>query len=320
MKLQDLIGNTPLVELRRICPNPRVRLLGKLEGNNPGSSVKDRAAWSMVRGAVERGELRPGMRLIEPTSGNTGIALAMIAALEGYRIELVMPENATAERVKTMRAFGADVVLTPADLSMEGAIDYAREKVAGGGYLMLNQFGNDDNWRAHYRGTGPEIWRDTDGRVTHFVSAMGTTGTIMGVSRFLKERNDAIRIVGVQPAEDARIPGIRRWPKAYLPAIFDPARVDRIIDVTQQEAEDTARALAREEGVFCGVSSGGACAAACKLARELDEGVIVFIVCDRGDRYLSSTLFESAPPDPPGLEGKRAGARLRVPGTGPAEV
>ncbi len=291
MRLENLIGGTPLVELSRICPNPRVKLLGKLEGTNPGSSVKDRAAWSMVRRAEARGDLRPGVRLIEPTSGNTGIALAMIAAMRGYPIELVMPDNATAERVRTMQAFGAEVVLTPSEKSMEGAIDLARERVAGGGYLMLDQFANDDNWRAHYEGTGPEIWRDTDRRVTHFVSAMGTTGTIMGTSRYLKEQSAAVEIVGVQPTDGSQIPGIRRWPKAYLPRIFDPARVDRIVDVDQREAEDMTRALARIEGLFCGVSSGGACAAACRVARGLSEGVVVFIVCDRGDRYLSSDLF-----------------------------
>lgn len=291
MRFPELIGNTPLIELSRLNPNPKVRLFGKLEGNNPGSSVKDRAAYSMITGAEARGELRPGIRIIEPTSGNTGIALAMIAAMKGYEIELVMPENSTAERVKTMRAFGARVVLTPAEKSMEGAIDYARARVAEGGYFMLNQFGNDDNWRAHYRGTGPEIWRDTEGAVTHFVSSMGTTGTIMGTSRYLKEQSPAVQIVGVQPQEGAKIPGIRRWPEAYLPKIFEPQRVDRIIDVGQEEAEEMARRLAREEGVFSGVSSGGACVAARKVASEIDEGTVVFIVCDRGDRYLSTSLF-----------------------------
>lgn len=294
MRLEQLIGNTPLVDITRLNPNPQVRLLGKLEGNNPGSSVKDRAAYWMIKGAEKRGEIGPGTRLIEPTSGNTGIALAMIAAMKGYEIELVMPENSTAERVKTMRAFGARVTLTPAETSMEGAIDYARARVAEGGYFMLNQFGNDDNWRAHYESTGPEVWRDTEGAVTHFVSSMGTTGTVMGTSRFLKEKNPSVQIVGVQPQEGAKIPGIRRWPAAYLPKIYDPARVDRILDVSQEEAEDTARRLAREEGIFSGVSSGGACAAARRLAEELDEGVVVFIVCDRGDRYLSSTLFDGA--------------------------
>jgi S-sulfo-L-cysteine synthase (O-acetyl-L-serine-dependent) len=291
MNLVELVGNTPLVELRRINPNPRVRLLGKVEGNNPGSSVKDRAAKFMIEGAERRGELRPGVRIIEPTSGNTGIALAMIAAIKGYEIELVMPENSTAERVATMEAFGAKVTLTPAAASMEGAIDHAREQVAKGGVLMLDQFGNADNWRAHHETTGPEIWRETNFGITHFVSAMGTTGTIMGVSRYLKERSPAVRIVGVQPAEGAKIPGIRRWPKEYLPAIFEPERVDLVMDVTQEEAEETARLLARREGVFTGVSAGGACAAACRLASTLESGVVVFILCDQGDRYLSSDLF-----------------------------
>ena len=258
MKLTDLIGNTPLVELPTgLAGRPDVRLFGKMEGQNPGSSVKDRAAWSMIRRAEERGDLRPGVSLIEPTSGNTGIALAMIAAARGYRLELVMPDNATAARVKTMRALGATVVLTPADRSMEGAIDYARARVAEGGYVMLDQFANPDNWRAHYATTGPEIWRDTAGDVTHFVSAMGTTGTIMGVSRFLKEKSGAVQIVGVQPEDGSSIPGIRRWPKEYLPKIFEPARVDRVVDVRQDDAEETARRLANEDGVFVGVSSGG---------------------------------------------------------------
>jgi cysteine synthase B len=291
MKLIDLVGNTPLVELSRVNPNSRVRLYGKFEGNNPGSSVKDRAAKYMIEGAERRGELKPGVRIIEPTSGNTGIALAMIAATKGYEIELVMPENSTAERVATMEAFGAKVTLTPAEASMEGAIDYAREQVLKGGVLMLNQFGNPDNWRAHYETTGPEIWQQTDFGITHFVSAMGTTGTIMGVSRYLKEQSPAVQIVGVQPSEGAKIPGIRRWPKEYLPAIFEPERVDIVMDVGQEEAEETARILARREGVFTGVSAGGACAAACRLAATLESGVIVFVVCDQGDRYLSSDLF-----------------------------
>ena len=293
MNLVDLVGNTPLVELHRVNPNPGVRLFGKMEGNNPGSSVKDRAAKFMIEGAEKRGELRPGVRIIEPTSGNTGIALAMIAAIKGFEIELVMPENSTAERVATMKAFGAKVTLTPADVGMEGAIDFVREQVAKGGVLMLNQFGNSDNWRAHYQTTGPEVWRDTKGTITHFVSAMGTTGTIMGTSRYLKEQNPSVRIVGVQPSESAKIPGIRRWPKEYLPAIFEPERVDVTMDVTQQEAEEMARRLARQEGLFAGVSSGGACAAACRLAGTLDSGVIVFVLCDQGDRYLSSDLFST---------------------------
>ncbi len=296
MKISDLVGNTPLIELRRICPNPRVRLLAKMESHNPGGSVKDRPALSMIEGAEARGELRPGVRLIEPTSGNTGIALAMIACAKGYELELVMPENSTAERVWTMRAFGAKVTLTPAEGSMEAAIDYAREKVARGEAIMLDQFSNPDNWKAHYRGTGPELWRDTQGTLTHFVSSMGTTGTIMGVSRFLKEQSPAPTIVGAQPADGAKIPGIRRWPQEYLPKIYEPARVDRIVDVTQQDAEETTRRLAREEGVFCGMSAGGATWVALQIAREIDEGVIAVIICDRGDRYLSSDLFRQEAP------------------------
>ena len=292
MDLTDLIGNTPLVDLVHMNRKPNVKLLGKLEGNNPGSSVKDRAAYSMIKGADDRGELKPGIRIIEPTSGNTGIALAMIASRLGHDLVLVMPESATKERVQTMRAFGAEVVLTNAEQSMEGAIDYAREKVAEGGYYMLNQFGNPDNWKAHYQSTGPEIWRDSEKSVSHFVSAMGTTGTIMGVSRFLKEKNPAIQIVGVQPKDGASIPGIRRWPPAYLPAIFEKERVDTIVDVSQEEAVHTTRRLANEEGVFCGMSSGGAVFAALEVCQQLDEGVVVVILCDRGDRYLSSALFE----------------------------
>jgi cysteine synthase B len=291
MNVVDLVGNTPLVELRRVNSNPRVRLFGKVEGNNPSSSVKDRAAKFMIEGAEKRGELKPGVRIIEPTSGNTGIALAMIAAVKGLEIELVMPDSSTAERVATMEAFGAKVTLTPGDAGMEGAIDYTRAQVAKGGVVMLNQFGNPDNWRAHYETTGPEIWRDTRGTITHFVSAMGTTGTVMGTSRFLKEQNTQVQIVGVQPADGAKIPGIRRWPKEYLPAIFEPERVDVTMDVTQQEAEEMARRLALEEGIFAGVSSGGACAAACRLASTLDSGFIVFVLCDQGDRYLSSDLY-----------------------------
>jgi cysteine synthase B len=294
VKLADLVGNTPLVELTRLSPKPSVRLLGKLEGHNPGGSVKDRPALSMIEAAEARGELRKGVRLIEPTSGNTGIALAMIACAKGYDLELVMPENSTAERVQTMEAFGAKVTLTPASGSMEAAIDYARAKVAEGGYLMLDQFSNPDNWAAHYRTTGPEIWRDTNGTVTHFVSSMGTTGTIMGTSRYLKEQRDSVQIVGVQPTDGSRIPGIRRWPAAYLPKIYEPSRVDRVVDVTQANAEAMARTLARVEGIFSGVSSGGALCAAIEVARELDEGVVVVIVCDRGDRYLSSGLFATA--------------------------
>jgi cysteine synthase B len=288
----DLVGNTPLAELKNISQNKNVRVYAKLEGNNPGGSVKDRAAYGMIKGAYDRGELTPGIKLIEATSGNTGIALAMIASLFGVEIELVMPEDATRERVLTMQAFGARVILTPKQLSMEGAIDYANSKVAGGGYLMLNQFANPDNYLMHYRTTGPEIWRDTNGRITHFVSAMGTTGTIMGVSRFLKEQNSTVQIVGCQPTDGSHIPGIRKWPEAYLPKIFDRSRIDRIMEVDEQDARTMTRRLAREEAVFSGMSSGGAVYAASQLAKELTEGVIVCIICDRGDRYLSSDLFD----------------------------
>jgi S-sulfo-L-cysteine synthase (O-acetyl-L-serine-dependent) len=286
--LLDLVGNTPLVEIQRLNPNPKVTLYGKLEGHNPGGSVKDRAAASMIKGAVERGEIKPGMKLIEATSGNTGIALAMIARLYDIDIELVMPKNSTRERVLTMEAFGAKVILTD---TIEAARDYADEQVTKGGYLMLNQFANPDNYLAHYRTTGPEIWRDTAGQVTHFVSSMGTTGTIMGTSRYLKEQNPNVQIVGCQPTDGSSIPGIRKWPQEYLPKIFEPARVDRVMEVSQQDATQRARDLAKIEGVFAGMSSGGAAHAAIELAKELDEGVIVFIVCDRGDRYLSSDLF-----------------------------
>lgn len=286
--LLDLVGNTPLVELKRINPNPNVRLFGKLEGNNPGGSVKDRAAYSMIKGALDRGEIKPGMKLIEATSGNTGIALAMIARLFNLELELLMPQNSTRERVLTMEAFGAKVVLTE---TMESARDRAEEKAAKGGYFMLNQFANPDNWKAHYRTTGPEILRDTDHQITHFVSSMGTTGTIMGVSRYLKEQNNNIQIVGCQPTDGSSIPGIRKWPVEYLPKIFERDRVDRVIEVTQEDAVLTTRRLANEEAVFAGMSSGGAAWGAIELAKELNEGVIVFIICDRGDRYLSSDLF-----------------------------
>lgn len=289
--LLDLIGNTPMVELQHINTKPGVTLYAKLEGNNPGGSVKDRAAYGMIKGALDRGELKPGMKLIEATSGNTGIALAMIARLFGVEIELVMPANATQERVLTMEAYGAKVTLTHAESSMEGAIDCVNEKVAQGGYLLLNQFANPDNYIAHYESTGPEIWRDTNGKVTHFVSSMGTTGTIMGVSRFLKEQNNNVQIVGTQPVEGSQIPGIRRWPQEYLPKIFEKDRVDITIDVSQEEATAMTRRLAKEEGVFAGMSSGGAVFAATKLIEELEEGVVVCIICDRGDRYLSSELF-----------------------------
>lgn len=287
----ELIGNTPMVELRKIAVNPNVQIFAKLEGNNPAGSVKDRAAYGMIKGALDRGEIKPGMKLIEATSGNTGIALAMIACLFGLEIELVMPSDATRERVLTMEVYGAKVTLTPKELSMEGSIDYANEKVAQGGYFMLNQFGNPDNYGMHYKTTGPEIWRDTAGRVTHFVSAMGTTGTIMGVSKFLKEQSQAVQIVGCQPTDGSRIPGIRKWPEAYLPKIFDRSRIDRIMDISEAEARTMSKRLAREEAIFCGMSSGGAVAAAVRLSQELTRGTIVCIICDRGDRYLSSDLF-----------------------------
>lgn len=290
----DLVGNTPLVELKKVTVNPAVTILAKLEGNNPGGSVKDRAAYGMIKGALDRGELSSDITLIEATSGNTGIALAMIASLFGIRIELVMPEDATRERVLGMEAFGAKVVLTPKEQSMEGAIDYANARVAEGGYLMLNQFANPDNYQMHYRTTGPEIWRDTQGAVTHFVSAMGTTGTIMGVSRFLKEQNSAVQIVGCQPKDGAKIPGIRKWPEAYLPKIFEKDRVDRVVDIAESDARVMANRLAREEGIFSGMSSGGAVHAAVEISRELKSGTIVCIICDRGDRYLSSDLFEAS--------------------------
>ncbi len=289
--ITDLVGNTPLVALNKIYNKPGVKVYGKLEGQNPGGSVKDRAAYGMINGAIERGELKPGVKLVEPTSGNTGIALAMIARTLGYEIELIMPENATKERVLTMEAYGAKVILTPKQASMEGAIDLANEKVSQGGYLMLNQFANPDNYKAHVKTTGPEIWRDTQGKVTHFVSSMGTTGTIMGTSRYLKDKNSDVQIVGVQPKGEASIPGIRRWPEAYLPKIYEKERVDQILDVTEEEAIAMTRRLAKEEGVFAGMSSGGAVHAAGKIAETIEEGVIVCIICDRGDRYLSSGLF-----------------------------
>jgi cysteine synthase B len=290
--LLDLVGNTPLVEITKVIQKEGVKVYAKLEGHNPGGSVKDRAAYGMIKGALDRGEIKPGMKIIEATSGNTGIALAMIARLFNIEIELVMPENSTIERVQTMKAFGAKVTLTPEAGSMEAAIDYARSKVDEGGYLMLDQFSNPDNYMAHYNSTGPEIWKDTDGKITHFVSSMGTTGTIMGVSKYLKEKNSSIEIVGVEPADGAKIPGIRKWPEAYLPKIFDPSRVDKLIDITQDHATQTTRDLARKEGIFAGMSSGGAVAAAEKLAQTIDAGVIVCIICDRGDRYLSSDLFQ----------------------------
>ena len=290
--LLDFIGNTPLIKLNNIIENPNITLLGKLEGNNPGGSVKDRAAYNMIKSAIDRGELKPGTKLIEATSGNTGIALAMIANLFDVEIELVMPENSTVERVKTMEAFGAKVILTPAKETIEGSRDYAQKKVDEGGYLMLNQFANPDNYLAHYKTTGPEIWNDTNGKITHFVSAMGTTGTIMGVSRYLKEQNPDVQIVGAQPSEGSSIPGIRRWSPEYLPKIFEDHRVDQKISVSTEEATAMARELALKEGVFSGMSSGGSVCAAKKLAETVDEGVFVCIICDRGDRYLSSDLFK----------------------------
>jgi len=289
--ISNLIGNTPLVEIKTSVGKPGVKIFGKLEGQNPGGSVKDRAAYGMIKGALDRGELRPGMKLIEATSGNTGIALAMIARLFGVEITLLMPDNSTEERVQTMEAYGAEVILTPAARTIEYSRELAEEMTAGGNYLMLNQFANPDNWRAHYQGTGPEIWRDTAGQITHFVSSMGTTGTIMGVSRFLKEQNPAVQIVGVQPVEGSSIPGIRRWSPEFLPKIFERERVDQIIDVSQGEAVAMMRRLAREDAIFGGVSSGGAVAAVGKLVETLDEGVVVCIICDRGDRYLSSGVF-----------------------------
>jgi cysteine synthase B len=290
--LERLIGNTPLVESQVLQKNPDVKLLFKLEGDNPGGSVKDRAAYNMITSALERGEINKNSKLIEATSGNTGIALAMIASIYGMDLEIVMPENATKERVQTMRAYGAKVILTAADIGIEGARDFAEAKVKNEGYYMFNQFSNPDNWKAHYKTTGPEIWRDTDEKVTHFVSSMGTTGTIMGTSAFLKEQNDKIQIVGVQPTDDSSIPGIRKWPKEYLPKIFDASRVDRIMEVSETEARAMAKKLAREEGIFSGMSSGGATVAALKLCEELEYGVVVSIICDRGDRYLSSDLFD----------------------------
>lgn len=288
----DLIGNTPLVESRVLNQNPNVKLYFKLEGHNPGGSVKDRAAYNMLKSGLERGDISKESRLIEATSGNTGIALAMIAGIYGLDIELVMPENATKERMQTMRAYGAKVTLTSSERGIEGARDYAEAKVATKGFTMVNQFANADNWKAHLKTTGPEIWRDTNGQITHFVSAMGTTGTIMGTSTYLKEQNKAIQIVGVQPTDNSSIPGIRKWPKEYLPKIFDASKVDRIMEVSQDEAKEMAKRLAKEEGIFSGMSSGGAATVALRLAETLESGTLVSIVCDRGDRYLSSDLFE----------------------------
>lgn len=286
--LVDFVGNTPQVEIKGLNPNPNVKIFAKLEGNNPGGSVKDRAALNMIRSAIERGEINKSVPLIEATSGNTGIALAMMARLFDLEIELVMPSNSTKERRLTMEAYGAKVTLLD---GIEACRDYADEKAASGKNFMLNQFANPDNYLAHYKTTAPEIWRDTNGQITHFVSSMGTTGTIMGCSMYFKEKSPEITIVGCQPTEVSSIPGIRRWPAAYLPKIFDASRVDRIMDVSEKDAVTMTRNLARTEAIFAGMSSGGAASAAIKLAKELDKGVIVFIVCDRGDRYLSSDLF-----------------------------
>ena len=289
--LEDFVGNTPLVRLQRLPGKTSNAILAKLEGNNPAGSVKDRPALSMIKHAEARGEIKPGDTLIEATSGNTGIALAMAAAIKGYRMILVMPENQSLERRATMKAFGAELVLVSKEASMEGARDLADQMGRAGQGRVLNQFSNLDNPLAHYEGTGPEIWRDTEGKVTHFVSSMGTTGTIMGSSRFLKEKNPKIQIIGVQPSEGSQIPGIRAWPKEYLPKIFDAKRVDRVIEVTQTDSEEMTRRLARDEGIFCGISSGGATVAALRLSTELQNAVIVTILCDRGDRYLSTGVF-----------------------------
>ena len=291
MKLDELIGNTPLFEYQRIWTNKKVRIFGKLEGNNPGGSVKDRAAYGMIKGALDRGEIKAGDKLIEATSGNTGIALAMIASVMGVEMTLIMPDNSTRERVLSMEAYGAKVILTPAAKTIEYSRELAEEMAEKQGYFLLNQFANADNYGMHYKTTGPEIWRDTEGKVTHFVSAMGTTGTIMGVSRYLKEQNPNIQIVGTQPTDGSSIPGIRRWSKEFLPKIFEPNRVDRVIDVSEKEATEMTRRMAKEEGLLAGMSSGGALIAALKIAEELEEGCVVHIVCDRGDRYLSSSLF-----------------------------
>ncbi len=288
MTILDTVGNTPLVEIRNLNANPGVKIFAKLEGNNPGGSVKDRTAFSMIKNALNRGDINKNTKLIEATSGNTGIALSLMAKLFGLEIELVMPATSTRERVLTMQAFGAKVTLLD---TIEICRDYAQEKAADGGFHFLNQFANPDNYRAHYETTGPEIWRDTKGGITHFVSSMGTTGTIMGCSRFFKEQNPNIQIIGCQPTPESSIPGIRRWPVEYLPKIFEPSRVDRTLDVSEEEATDMARKLAKEEGIFAGMSSGGAASAALRVAKELSTGTIVFVACDRGDRYLSSDLF-----------------------------
>ena len=292
MFVEDLIGNTPLVEIRHINKNPNVKIYCKLEGQNPGGSVKDRAAYGMISEALKRGDINKGDKLVEATSGNTGIALAMISRLLGLEMNLIMPDSATAERVKSMEAYGAKVILTPAEQTIEYSRKVAEKMAESGEYFMLNQFGNADNYKAHYKTTGPEIFKDTDGKITHFVSAMGTTGTIMGVSKYLKERNPKIEIVGTQPTDGSKIPGIRRWSPEMVPDIFDASRVDTVLDVSQEEATNMARRMAKEEGILAGMSSGGALTAAIKVANNLKSGTIVCITCDRGDRYLSTNLFE----------------------------
>lgn len=289
--IEDFVGNTPLVRLQRLASHTRSQVLVKLEGNNPAGSVKDRPALNMIRQAENRGQIRPGDTLIEATSGNTGIALAMAAAIKGYRMVLIMPDNATEERKASMRAYGAELILVSKEAGMEGARDLADKMAAEGRGVILDQFNNPDNPEAHLLTTGPEIWRQSEGLITHFVSSMGTTGTIMGVSQYLKEQNPEVQIVGLQPCEGSHIPGIRRWPEAYLPGIFDQSRVDQVLDISEQEAVDTMLKLARQEGIFCGVSSGGAVAGAITLAEQLDNAIIVAIICDRGDRYLSSGIF-----------------------------
>jgi S-sulfo-L-cysteine synthase (O-acetyl-L-serine-dependent) len=291
MKLFELIGNTPLIELEHISVNPKVKILCKLEGQNPGGSVKDRAAYNMLKSSLDRGEIKKGDKLVEATSGNTGIALAMVAKVLGLDMTLIMPDNSTKERVLAMEAYGARVILTPSAKTIEYSRVLSEQMRDEEGYFMLNQFSNPDNYLAHYKTTGPEIWRDTNGEITHFVSAMGTTGTIMGVSMYLKEVNPEVQIVGTQPTEGSNIPGIRRWSKEFLPAIFDSSRVDRVLDVSQLQATEMTRRMAKEEWILAGMSSGGALHAAISLSKELEEGLIVCITCDRGDRYLSSDLF-----------------------------
>ncbi|WP_299106760.1 cysteine synthase CysM [uncultured Winogradskyella sp.] len=292
MSILNLIGNTPLLETTSLVTKPNVKLLLKLEGNNPGGSVKDRPAFNMISEAIKRGDIKKGDCLVEATSGNTGIALAYVAQSFGLKMSLVMPENSTEERVKTMRAYGAEVILTSAEKGIEGSRDVAFNMRDNEGYTLLNQFENNDNWLAHYKTTGPEIWKDTNGEITHFVSAMGTTGTIMGTSTFLKEQNNKIQIIGAQPEDGSRIPGIRKWSPEYVPSIFDRSKVDKVIEVSEQVARATTQRLAKEEGVFAGMSSGGSVATALKLIETIDQGVVVAIICDRGDRYLSSTLFD----------------------------